>query len=247
MSQFHRSKSQNIKKYKKFTLSLCKDKGVQKPKVCCKNSFVTGQRNFVSFVIFYYFEGVRSWCRQSAIMQNARWKNKSFFKMRLFSITFFLQRLNLENALKLEICAQVNSQHSPLSTRSSWGSTIGSSASSSASILTGTTRSCSRRVEGSWELRINISLTMSSYQGININRAENFRTMDIQISAWSPLFLNLKINLIISLYPHKVCKIQPIEWRMQKNQAANQTLGILKFFAPFNERTQWSESLFKDI
>ena len=88
---------------------------------------------------------------------------------------------------------------------------------------------------------------MSSYQGININRAENFRTMDIQISAWSPLFLNLKINLIISLYPHKVCKIQPIEWRMQKNQAANQTLGILKFFAPFNERTQWSESLFKDI
>ena len=27
-----------------------------------------------------------------------------------------------------------------------------------------------------------------------------------------------------------------------KNQAANQTLGNLKFVAPFNGRTQWSES-----
>ena len=40
----------------------------------------------------------------------------------------------------------------------------------------------------------------------NTYRAENFRMVDIEINAESPLFINLKINLIFSLYPEKCIK-----------------------------------------
>ena len=35
---------------------------------------------------------------------------------------------------------------------------------------------------------------------------ENFKIVDIEINAWSPLFANLKIVLILSLYPVKFLK-----------------------------------------
>ena len=46
-------------------------------------------------------------------------------------------------------------------------------------------------------------------------RAENFRIVDFEINHWSPLFINLKINLNFQFVFWKVYKIQPIEWRMQ--------------------------------
>ena len=44
--------------------------------------------------------------------------------------------------------------------------------------------------------------------------AENFRMGDIQINAWSSLFLNIEPNLILYLYPENLeWNIQPIRSR----------------------------------
>ena len=40
-----------------------------------------------------------------------------------------------------------------------------------------------------------------------ISRAENFRMVDIEINAWSSLFLNIKTNLILYLYEADKFKI----------------------------------------
>ena len=44
-------------------------------------------------------------------------------------------------------------------------------------------------------------LILDSLNFNNLFRDENFRIVDIEINAWSPLFINLKINLIFNLYP----------------------------------------------
>ena len=36
-----------------------------------------------------------------------------------------------------------------------------------------------------------------------LNRAENFRIVDIEINAWSSHFLNIKTDVILYLYPEK--------------------------------------------
>ena len=58
-----------------------------------------------------------------------------------------------------------------------------------------------------------------------MTRAGNFRMVDIEINAWSSLFLDLETNLIFYVYP-EVYKIQPI-------RVAYQKALILKFRAPF--------------
>ena len=45
-------------------------------------------------------------------------------------------------------------------------------------------------------------------------RAENFRIVDIEIDAWSSLFLNVEANLILYLYPEKCIKFNSIQSRM---------------------------------
>ncbi len=67
--------------------------------------------------------------------------------------------------------------------------------------------------------------------------AENSRMVDIEINAWSFLFLNLKTNLILYL-SSKVYKIQPIRVSYQKP-------GNLKFCAPFKINIQKREGLSK--
>ena len=37
----------------------------------------------------------------------------------------------------------------------------------------------------------------------NVIRAENFKILDIEIIAWSSLFLNIETNLILYFYPEK--------------------------------------------
>ena len=58
--------------------------------------------------------------------------------------------------------------------------------------------------------------------------------MDIEINAWSSIFLNIKTNLILYLYP--VYKIQPI--RVAYKKPLN-----LKFCAPFKINIQKREGL----
>ena len=62
--------------------------------------------------------------------------------------------------------------------------------------------------------------------------------VDIEINAWSSLFLNLETNLILYLYPQKVYKIQPIRVAYQIQKPGN-----LKFCAPFKINTQKIEGL----
>ena len=62
--------------------------------------------------------------------------------------------------------------------------------------------------------------------------------VDIKINAWSFLFLNIKTNLILYLYPQKVYKIQPIRVAYQIQKPGN-----LKFCAPFKINTQKIEGL----
>ena len=67
-----------------------------------------------------------------------------------------------------------------------------------------------------------------------LNRAENFRMVDIEISAWSSHFLNIKTNIILYLYPEK--SIQPI-------RVAYMKLIKLKFCAAFKINIQKREGL----
>ena len=62
--------------------------------------------------------------------------------------------------------------------------------------------------------------------------------VDIEINAWSSLFLNLETKLILYLYPQKVYKIQPIRVAYQIQKPGN-----LKFCAPFKINTQKIEGL----
>ena len=47
---------------------------------------------------------------------------------------------------------------------------------------------------------------------------ENFRIVNIEINVFSPLCINLKINLIFSSYPEKCIKCNQSEWRAIRNQ-----------------------------
>ena len=67
-------------------------------------------------------------------------------------------------------------------------------------------------------------------------RAGNFRMVDIDMNAWSSLFLNLKTNLILYFYPWKVYKIQPI-------RVAHQKPVNLKFCTQFKINIQKREGL----
>ena len=51
--------------------------------------------------------------------------------------------------------------------------------------------------------------------------AENFRMVDIEINAWSSLFLNLETNLILHLYPEKCIKFNQSESRVWSWQIWN--------------------------
>ena len=46
-----------------------------------------------------------------------------------------------------------------------------------------------------------IGVVLMKVQNLNITWAENFKTVDIEINAWSSLFLNIETNLILYLYP----------------------------------------------
>ena len=61
--------------------------------------------------------------------------------------------------------------------------------------------------------------------------------VDVEINAWSPLFLNLATNLILYLYP-EVYKIKQIRVAFQKP-------GNLKFCAPFMITIQKRKGLTK--
>ena len=61
--------------------------------------------------------------------------------------------------------------------------------------------------------------------------------VDVEINAWSPLFLNLATNLILYLYP-EVYKIKQIRVAFQKP-------GNLKFCAPFMITLQKRKGLTK--
>ena len=47
------------------------------------------------------------------------------------------------------------------------------------------------------------------FKEFTLFRARNSCFFDIEINAWSPLFVNLQINLIFNRYPEKEFKIQP--------------------------------------
>ena len=49
-------------------------------------------------------------------------------------------------------------------------------------------------------------LILYEYHSFHLWKAENFRIVDIEINAWSSLFLNIENNLILSLYPEKCIK-----------------------------------------
>ena len=45
--------------------------------------------------------------------------------------------------------------------------------------------------------------------------------VDIEINAWSSLFLNLETNLILCLYPEKCIKLNQSEWRIRSWEIEN--------------------------
>ena len=51
-----------------------------------------------------------------------------------------------------------------------------------------------------------------------ITRAGNFRTVDIEMTAWSSLFLNLVTNLILYLYPEKCIKFNQSKWSIRSRE-----------------------------
>ena len=69
-------------------------------------------------------------------------------------------------------------------------------------------------------------------------RAENFRMVDIEINAWSSLFLNIETNLILYLYSEKCIK---------SNQSESHIWNPinLKFCAPFKIYTETGGTLNK--
>ena len=64
-----------------------------------------------------------------------------------------------------------------------------------------------------------------------------FIIVDIEINAWSPLFVNLKINIIFFWISWKVHKIQPIRLTFQKP-------GNLKFCEPFKINMNFKKPVF---
>ena len=52
-------------------------------------------------------------------------------------------------------------------------------------------------------------------------RTENFRMVDIEINAWSSLFLYLETNLILYLYPEKYIKFNQSESRIRSREIKN--------------------------
>ena len=62
-----------------------------------------------------------------------------------------------------------------------------------------------------------------------ITRAEHFSIVDIEIIAWSPLFINLKIILIFSLYPGKLLKLKQIERCFQNPKQTIKSRIIFNF------------------
>ena len=78
---------------------------------------------------------------------------------------------------------------------------------------------------------------------MKINRAENFRMGDIEINAWSSLFDNLKINLILQDYLESVWKT--IKFKLIFNHLRNCSSQSEKSGQPMREQkhSHWRKQL----
>ena len=74
-----------------------------------------------------------------------------------------------------------------------------------------------------WWIKTFLSLFWCS-----LSWAQTFRMVDIEINAWSSLFLNLETNLIWCLYTEKCIKFNQSEWRIRSREIWNFARHIQK-------------------